>query len=646
MRTIVAFILIAIPIAAQNPAEVERLEKRIADRPDNAADRQALLRAVSFQGGVPVEKARPVRRVQILWLIAHQPDAKIFDEPFTQLWPRGRLADPEGYAQAAQLWREKASAPGASTKAIANAAAFFKIPDAAEGLAILDAAEVGHPHDPDLARARGILDAAAILGLAGIDDTNFPRFTTSTAKRDTPAAASARKQVESSDDANVPGGAGEFFSRTNNINAPFNITFGDDDMQALAEKWLRRARQLAPTSDAWNSALSNVIRARSQRTNDPAEKLRLLNEACALLPDAQKLNMRADIAQAEFEASDDASAERDAQALAAAVRNIYDWHIGQMVLGRLALARGDEAAAKEHLLASVRPPASIKNPVLQPNMTLAQEILDSGDKQTVLAFLEASRDIWKFDQGRLDHMVNFVKRGLPPLDLQQLANQLPGRDFRQRTAPDFEVKDREGKTWKRDQLSGKVVALAFGTGPGLDKLQKDFSARGVQFFQAAATREDVLARRFEVESDPTLVVIDRQGRVASYLAGKADEAAWRREIETGISGAGIPGPLNVGVPKPKDATIIEAGKATVSWDPVDNAESYVVEWDSRDEKGWIFDRDQTVRVFATRDTSATLDLNGFARLRWRVYAVPRIGQGGKESAWREIEGTPVTKIYK
>ena len=46
------------------------------------------------------------------------------------------------------------------------------------------------------------------------------------------------------------------------------------------------------------------------------------------------------------------------------------------------------------------------------------------------------------------------------------------------------------------------------------------------------------------------------------------------------------------------------------------------------------------------DTSATLDLNGFTRLRWRVYAVPRFGPGGKESTWREIEGTPVTKIYK
>jgi hypothetical protein len=562
------------------------------------------------------------------------------------LWPRGRLADPEGYAQAAQLWKEKASAPDANTKTIANAAVFFKIPDPAEGLAILDAADRDHPRDPDLARARGVLDAAQALGISGIEDMNFPIYTTSTLRRETPVAANARKQVEASSDANLVGGAGEFFTHTNFFVAPFNINLGDDDLQTLAEKWLRRAHQLASPSDAWNSALSIAIRSSAPRTNDPVQKLKLLNEACSLLPENQKRNMLAEIAQAEFDASDDAGAERDAQALVASVRNIYDWNIGQTVLGRLALAHGNQASAKEHLLASVTPPASIKNPNLRPAMQLAQEMLDAGDKETVLAFLEASRAIWTYDQGRLDHMVNFVKRSAPGLDLQRMGTPVPGNDFRNRLSPDFSARDRDGKTWSRDQLSGKVVALAFGSAPASDKLQQDFAARGVQFFQSPATREDPLARRFEIESDPTLIVIDRQGRVVTYLPGKSNETAWRREIEASISGVSSPQMLTPAVPQPKESVAIEAGKATVSWEPVDNAESYVVEWDSRDEKGWIFDRDQTVRVIATSNTSATLDLNGFTRLRWRVYAVPRFGTGGKESTWREIEGTPITKIYK
>ncbi len=642
MRTIVAFILASFVASAQNPAEIDRLQKRIADHPDNIADRHALVRAVSFQAGALPEKARPIRREQILWLIAYHPDAKIFDDPAMQLWPRGRLGDPDGYAQSAQLWKEKAA--GTNTKAIANAAIFFKIPDPAEALAILDAAERDHPNDPDLARARGVVDAASILGLSAMDDANFPLYSSTSARRGAPSAAAALKQVQASEDANLLGGAGEFLSRPNVFIVPFNTTFGDDDLPALAEKWLRRARQLAPASDTWNGALSNAIRVSAQRATDAAQKLRLLYEASSLLPENPKRRMLAEIAQAEFEASDDAAAGRDAQTLVDGKRSFYDWNVGHTVLGRLALAQGNAAQAKEHLLASVKPPAQFKNPTAQPNMTLAQEILDAGDKDTVVQFLEASRPVWPFDQGRIDHMINFVKRAVPPLDLRQMANQLPGRDFRNRPAPDFEVTDTYGKTWTRDQLSGKVVALVFGSGPSIDKIVQTFSPR-VEFFHAPATREDPLARKFEVESDPTLVVIDAQGRVASYLAGKSDEASWKRQIESGLAGAPTQPPFTVGVPKPKD-TAIDAGKATISWDPVDNAESYIVEWDSRDEKGWIFDQDATVRVIATRETSATLDLNGFTRLRWRVYAVPRFGSQSKESSWREIEGTPVTKIYK
>ncbi len=643
MRSIVAFLVASIAAAAQAP-EIARLEKRIAGQPNNIADRQSLLRALSFQGSVPVEKARAGRRTLILWLIEHQSSSKIFDEPFMQLWPRGRLGDPDGYRQAARLWMEQAAAPGASMKTIANAAIFFKIPDASEGLAILDAAGRDHPHDPDLARARGVIDAALILGISGLNDAALPRYTTNAAARDTPAAANALQEVDSSQDANLVGSAGEFLSRTS-YEIPPNVTFGDDDALALAEKWLRRARELAPASGEWNVPLANTIRRTAFRINDPAGKLRQLNESSSLLPEGAKHSLLPSIAQAEFEAGDDAAAERDARALTEKPQSFADYYIGQMVLGLLAFAHGDVAEAKERLLASVKPPPSFKNPTIQPNMMLAQDIFDSGDRDTVVAFLEALRPLWPFDQGHLDHMVNFVKRGAAPLDLMQMTIELLGLDFRNRIAPDFEIKDGGGKLWTRDQLSGKVVALVFGTGPSVEKLTKDFSPRGVEFFHASASREDPLARRFEIESDPTLIVLDRKGLVISYLPGKSNETAWQREIERGISGQAFGNQGTVGVPQPKDS-VINGSRATLSWGEADNAESYVVEWDSRDEKGWIFDREGTVRVIPTRNTSAILDLTGFSRIRWRVYAVPRVGRGGSPSGWRELEGVPVTKIYK
>jgi hypothetical protein len=154
-------------------------------------------------------------------------------------------------------------------------------------------------------------------------------------------------------------------------------------------------------------------------------------------------------------------------------------------------------------------------------------------------------------------------------------------------------------------------------------------------------QDDDTKRRFEVLTNPTVVVIDRQGNVTGYRSGPANEADWRTEFENGF-GKGSAPPINL--PAPKQAEQVEGGR--IAWEPVEGAESYVVEWDSREENGWAFDHDGTVHVIPTRETSVVLDLKGFTRVRWRVYAVPRNGQPGIMSAWRELAGQPVTKIYK
>jgi len=355
-----------------------------------------------------------------------------------------------------------------------------------------------------------------------------------------------------------------------------------------------------------------------------------------LLPDNAKAGIRVEVATAEFAAGDDASAERDARAMADAPQNPNEYNLGQTLLGRLAIARGDVGEGKQRLLASLKPPEKFKNPVFEPNMTLAQDVYDAGDKDAVLEFLEASRTVWKNDRGRLDRMISFVKQA-PSADLIQLSRQFPGSEVLRRAAPAFEAKDLDGKMWTREQLSGKVVALEFGTAPLAEKVSKDFASRGAVLLQV---QDDATKRRFEVLTNPTVVVIDRQGNVSAFHSGAATEAEWRNEFESGFGRGPNPGTLAA----PKQAEPAEGGR--VAWEPVDNAESYVVEWDSRDETGWIFDRDHSVRVIPTRETSVVLDLKGFTRFRWRVYAVPKNGSPGIVSPWRELEGAAVTKIYK
>jgi hypothetical protein len=641
MRTIVAFILTPIAAAAQTPAEVERLEKALADHPDNGQTRQAFQKALTTTEGVPLDQLCAARRALILWLIEHQPESKMFEEPFTLLWLRGRMGDPEGFEQATRLWRDQASKPGATAKTIANAALFFRGTDPAQGLEILDSAAPDHAGDPDLARARGILYLAEMAGVSGIGESNNRiRLVTNGAKRALPLAAKARETIETSKDAYLVGAAGDFLTRTSTLEIPGDVTFGDDDAPALAELWLRRARELAPSDVEWNNPLGNAVRQRAQRTNDPTEKLRLLAEAYTLLPDNAKPGIRADMAVAEFASGDDASTERDARAMADAPSSPFEYNLGQTLLGRLAVARGNVTEAKDRLLASLNPPAKFKNPVFEPNMTLAQDVYDSGDHDAVIQFLEASRAVWKFDRGRIDRMISYVKKA-PSADLVQLSRQFPGNELLRQPAPPFEATDLDGKTWTRDQLSGRVAALEFGRVPLAEKVSKDFAPRGAVLLQV---RDDDTKRRFGVLTNPTVVVIDGQGNVAGFRSGAATEADWRSEFESGFGRGTTPAIL----PAPKQTEPIagEHGRVTLSWESIDSAESYVVEWDSRDESGWIFDRDRTLRVIPTRETSAVLDVTGFARIRWRVYAVPRNGPPGAVSPWRELEGAPVTKIYK
>jgi hypothetical protein len=411
------------------------------------------------------------------------------------------------------------------------------------------------------------------------------------------------------------------------IEMPGDVMFGEDDSLTLAERWLRKSIELAPPGAEFRPSLAQIIHIKGNRTLDPKEKVRLLRESLTYAGDYAKPEISRNLMAAEFDAGDDDAAARDAESLlASAPKNASAYNAAQTILGRVAAAKGDLIEAKSRMMASL----SFKNGVFEPNFTLAQDIYDAGDHEAVIAFLEATRPVWKFDRGRIDRMISFVKKA-PSVDLVQLSRQLPGSEVIRRPAPAFEAQDADGRTWTREQLAGRVVALEFGNAPLAEKVARD---RGAVLLRI---QDDDTRRRFEVLTSPTVVVIDKQGTVSAFRAGPATEPEWRTDFETGFGTGANPTFL----PTPK---LIYGER--LAWEPVENAESYVVEWDVHDDKGWEFDHEGTVRVIATRETSTTLDLKGFTRVRWRVYAVPKTGQPGKPSVWREIDGIPVTKIYK
>ena len=87
--------------------------------------------------------------------------------------------------------------------------------------------------------------------------------------------------------------------------------------------------------------------------------------------------------------------EREATAMLKAGRDADAVHGAHTVLGRVALKRGDVAAAKTHLLDSAKVEGSPVLGSFGPSMDLARDLLARGERDAVLAYLRATGRFWE-----------------------------------------------------------------------------------------------------------------------------------------------------------------------------------------------------------------------------------------------------------
>jgi len=624
MRTLVAFVLTA-ALYAQPPRanpnatqaeQIERLEKRVADGHSIVQDHVNLINLYFQQRNIEA------RRRHILWLIENHPEVAELRNPQASLDASAPVADPEGFARATQLWRAQTAKPDATPKAIANAVYFFRIEDRTLATSILEAGERAHADDPDLSRMRGMLDAIIMGGVI----VQGPRgLAASTTLAKSPDAAKARAEVEASRDPRLVGGAASFLSQQYFIFDQGNtgLAFKDEDALSIAERWAKRAREIEPEQQEWKNVLSRVYELQAGQTADSKWKVELYRKADAANPTWGGLPQ---LALAEFEAADDAAAARDAHRLLDRTNaGPYFAQIGYTVLGRIALEHGDVAEAKADLLASI--PALIQPGMnMEPNRLLAQDLIDHGERDIVIQFLEQSREFWKNDQGAIDHYIKVVKA---PGTHDILTRYFAGQQLRGRPAPKLPIND----------YSGKIVAVQFRNA-SCKTCADDFAAveRVVGSRDIAETAieqkdHESLVRQYEIDQFPTWVLINRDGRIADYLPGPLNEQDFERRIDQ-LNSPGIQQKL------PAPAPLASMAQSTLAWSPVSGAESYVVQLDQRDEKGWLSDRDDhLVRVIPTSETTVALDPalgeTASPAIRWRVVAVSRFGPG-TASGWREI----------
>jgi hypothetical protein len=85
-----------------------------------------------------------------------------------------------------------------------------------------------------------------------------------------------------------------------------------------------------------------------------------------------------------------------------------------VVLGRIAVREGRIEDAKKYLLEAGKTPGAPAMMNYGPNLSLAKDLLDKGEKQAVLDYLELCGNFWKYSGGRLEKLKQEISAGKKP----------------------------------------------------------------------------------------------------------------------------------------------------------------------------------------------------------------------------------------
>ncbi|HEY2345862.1 MAG TPA: hypothetical protein VGH80_08255 [Xanthomonadaceae bacterium] len=207
-------------------------------------------------------------------------------------------------------------------------------------------------------------------------------------------------------DARVAGHAGKYF-----------LVFD----RVLAEKLLKEAQELDPHDPDWSEELGRLY-ALDEGRDAAIRALAQLERARADDTSETSRMYRLDaLAMTAFEAGDVDKASGYASDLLAAARKLpKDWdygnaiHHGNIVLGRIALKRGDVKLAEDYLLKAGGTPGSPQLDSFGPNMSLARDLLAAGDKEVVLQYFRLCGKFWADGGATLDAWARQVKAGQMP----------------------------------------------------------------------------------------------------------------------------------------------------------------------------------------------------------------------------------------
>jgi hypothetical protein len=215
-------------------------------------------------------------------------------------------------------------------------------------------------------------------------------------------------------DANTLGAAAQFFTHAD---------------QTLAVAMLQKARGMEPDSPEWAQQLGNLYQLGLSRLDGQELRLqaaRALAEFEAALAlqanEWQRAWLLPDLARTALEAGETGTARAYAlKALEQAsppgspLKDEPDAvHHGNLVLGRLALQDGHVEEAKARLLASVKTTGSPVMKSFGPNMRLAKELLERGERAVVIEYLQLCSVFWQTGDHQAEKWVYEIEQGNVP----------------------------------------------------------------------------------------------------------------------------------------------------------------------------------------------------------------------------------------
>jgi beta-lactamase regulating signal transducer with metallopeptidase domain len=423
-------------------ADARALEETLEVNPDNLEAREKLIIFYDQAGKVTWAEKLAGIRTHSLWRIAHL--------PATDLWiPHiSKHYDPDGYAQAKQLWVEQTSRPNAAPETLARAAAFLTGYDKPLAEELLLRAQRMDPAGPWSGRL-GELYANTI---ASSEDPGFG--TTDPAEVDSTFALEARRKLETTTDPNLLAAAGYGLMRWS-TRAP--------SADALGQRCLERALTLDPQNARARRALAQ--RQHSERTGAIQARLRSagardafddfsdttsaaisalsVSDRLVYLPDAaESTYMRAEsidyTARDKPEAEQARARKRAAQGFARARQYANDVlaltqknqqaardndaiYRAETVLAVLALKDGDRNAAVAHMRRAAAAPVSDAGRYassLGLRGRLVEYLLRAGERTSVAEYLDESAQRDPVERDRILKDAARVRAGVMPLSYQ------------------------------------------------------------------------------------------------------------------------------------------------------------------------------------------------------------------------------------